>query len=59
MTNMLDSHWPELVRKRQRDDEEEEMCIGQGVGDTANGTLGFTEHRNVSLTDAQNHNKFI
>lgn len=25
------------------------MCIGQGVGDTANGTLGFTEHRNKRL----------
>jgi hypothetical protein len=31
-------HWPESNRKRLREEEDEAM----------NGTLGFTEHRNVS-----------
>lgn len=37
---MSDHQWPEAMRKRARDEEEE-----GGV----NGLLGFTEHRNVSV----------
>jgi hypothetical protein len=36
---MADHQWPEAMRKRARDEEEE---------GATNGLLGFTEHRNVS-----------
>lgn len=36
---MSDHQWPEAMRKRARDEEDE---------GATNGLLGFTEHRNVS-----------
>ncbi|KAI0376073.1 hypothetical protein F5Y04DRAFT_225838 [Hypomontagnella monticulosa] len=46
--NMYDSHWPE-TRKRLREDEGEDGDGQVHMGETVNGTLGFTEHRNKRL----------
>ncbi|KAL7622602.1 hypothetical protein AAE478_008112 [Parahypoxylon ruwenzoriense] len=46
---MFDPHWPELTRKRGREDDGEDGDGQPGVGDAMSGTLGFTEHRNKRL----------
>ncbi|KAI0844242.1 hypothetical protein F5Y00DRAFT_208687 [Daldinia vernicosa] len=46
---MFDPHRQEVLRKRQREDEEQYNGIQVNVGDGMNGTLGFTEHRNKRL----------
>ncbi|KAI1104981.1 hypothetical protein F4804DRAFT_166258 [Jackrogersella minutella] len=47
---MFDPQWPELTRKRQREEEEDgkDNCLAD-MGEAMNGTLGFTEHRNKRL----------
>ncbi|KAI5856680.1 hypothetical protein GGS23DRAFT_394808 [Durotheca rogersii] len=45
---MFDSHWPELTRKRVREDDGEGN--GQiGTREAMSGSLGFTEHRSKRL----------
>ncbi|KAI1775984.1 hypothetical protein F4818DRAFT_394882 [Hypoxylon cercidicola] len=47
---MFEPHWPELARKRPREDEGEDCGDGQAAtGEAMNGTLSFTEHRNKRL----------
>lgn len=45
---MFEPQWQEqLSRKRQREEEESDGQVN--IGEAMSGTLGFTEHRNVSI----------